>query len=70
MGAVAHLSVTWLTSALPGASAAVKGARVFGAIGAGVLTLLIAARALRIDELDQAIALVFRRGRAAAGPAA
>jgi putative peptidoglycan lipid II flippase len=70
MGGVAHLSVTSLTSVLPGASAAVKGARVFGAIGAGVLTLLIAARALRLDELDQAIALVFRRGRTAAGPVA
>jgi putative peptidoglycan lipid II flippase len=66
MGAVTHLSVTWLTSVLPGVSAAARGTRVFGAIGAGLLTLAIAARALRIDELDQAIALVLRR-RTAAG---
>jgi putative peptidoglycan lipid II flippase len=70
MGAVAHLSVTWLSSALPGASVAARGAQVFGAIGAGVLSLFLAARALRIDELDQAIALLFRRSRTAAGPAA
>jgi putative peptidoglycan lipid II flippase len=70
MGAVAHVSVTWLTSVLPGTSAAVKVVRVFGSIGASVLALLIAARALRIDELDQAIELLLRRGRTAAGPAA
>lgn len=70
MGAVAHVTVMWLTATLPGSSAAVKGTRVFAAIGTGVLALIAAARALRIEEFDQALGLVFRRARTLAGPAA
>lgn len=70
MGAVAHVTVTWLTASLPGSSAALKGVRVFSAIGAGVLALIAAARALRIEEFNQAVEFVFRRNRTAAGPAA
>jgi putative peptidoglycan lipid II flippase len=70
MGVVAHLTTVWLSAALPGSSTAVKGVRVFGAIGAGGLALMAAARALRIEEFSQAVGLVLRRQRITAGPAA
>jgi putative peptidoglycan lipid II flippase len=67
MGAVAHLTVTWLTASLPGSSTGVKAVQVFAAIGAGVLALVGAARLLRIEEFSHAFGLVFRRQRIAAG---
>jgi putative peptidoglycan lipid II flippase len=70
MGAVAHLTATWLTSSLAGSSTAVKSVRVFGAMGTGVLALMAAARIFRIEEFSQAIAMVLRRPPLAAGPAA
>jgi putative peptidoglycan lipid II flippase len=70
MGVVAHLTTVWLSAALPGSSTAVKGVRVFAAIGAGGLALMAAARALRIEEFSQAVGLVLRRQRITAGPAA
>ena len=44
--------MTWLAGALPGSATALKGVRVFGAIGAGVLALLASAKALRMEEFE------------------
>ncbi len=70
MGAAAHLAVTWGTEWLPGSSAAVRGTRVAAGIGTGLLALAAAARALRIEEFDQAFAMVLRRERRTGGHAA
>jgi putative peptidoglycan lipid II flippase len=63
MGIVAHVTVTWLAGSFPGVSTAARGVHVFGGIGAGVLALLAASRALRIEEFDQAVGFVLRRRR-------
>jgi putative peptidoglycan lipid II flippase len=70
MGVVAHTTVTWLAVALPGASTSIRAVHVFAGIGSGVAALLAASRALRIEEFDQALAVVLRRPKAAAGSAA
>ena len=70
MGLVAHATVTWLTVYVPGSSTAARSVHVFGGIGAGVLALMASARALRIEEFDQALGFVLRRTSIAPGPAA
>src|SRR4051794_10889251 len=70
MGVVAHAAIAWLAGSLPGSSSAVKATRVFAAIGLGVVALLASARALQIDEFDQAFAAVVSRLRHVPGPAA
>jgi hypothetical protein len=52
-----------LHAVVPGGGLATRGVQVFGAISAGVLTLGLAARALRIAEFDEALASVLRRVR-------
>lgn len=64
MGIAAHAAIAWLESALPGASTAVRGLRVAGAIAAGLAVLLVAARALRLDELSLAVDRLLGRDRA------
>jgi len=58
----------WLRGVLPGNSTLLRGLRVGGAIGAGLLILAAAARLLRIEEFDEAVrrirARLFRRGAA------
>jgi len=55
MGVATFATDAWLHGLLPGAGLAVKAARVFGAIGAGVLVLAACARAFRIQEFDEAV---------------
>jgi putative peptidoglycan lipid II flippase len=61
MGAAAYATAAWLASVLPGAAWYVRMVRVFTAIGAGVLVLLVSARLLRIEELREAMNRVIRR---------
>jgi putative peptidoglycan lipid II flippase len=70
MGAIARATAAWLAVVLPGASTSIRAVHVFAGIGAGVAALLAASRALRIEEFDQALALVLRRQKAAAEPSA
>jgi putative peptidoglycan lipid II flippase len=70
MGAVAHVTIGWLTGWLPGSSSVLRATRLFTSIGLAMAALLATARALHIDEFDQALAAVFRRTRNLAGPAA
>jgi putative peptidoglycan lipid II flippase len=55
MGATAYYASAWLEAALPGRQLLWKAIQVFGAIGAGVVVLAAAARALRIAEFDEAL---------------
>jgi putative peptidoglycan lipid II flippase len=61
MAAAAYGASEWLATALPGPGEVLKAVRVFAAIGAGVLTLMAAARVLRIAEFDEALGRVLRR---------
>jgi putative peptidoglycan lipid II flippase len=56
MGAAALAVEHWLDGALPGAATWIRLVRVSGAIGAAVLILVAAARLLRIEEFDEALA--------------
>jgi putative peptidoglycan lipid II flippase len=66
MGLAAWQSAAWLDTTLPGTMWYVRGVRVFSAIGAGILVLLVSARALAIAEfteaLDRVIGRLLRRG--------
>jgi putative peptidoglycan lipid II flippase len=61
MGAIAYATVQLLAAALPGASTGARAIHVFAGIGAGVLALMATAKALRMEEFNQALALVLRR---------
>lgn len=68
MGAAAYLMSTWLRQLLPDAAgqstvwrALWRAMRVFTAIGVGILALMTAARALRIEEFTEAMSRVTRR---------
>jgi putative peptidoglycan lipid II flippase len=61
MGAAAYYASAWLETALPGRQLLWKAIQVFGAIGAGVVVLAAAARALRIAEFDEALRRVLLR---------
>jgi putative peptidoglycan lipid II flippase len=54
-----------LQGLVPGRGLAAKAVQVFGAIGAGVIGLGLAARALRIAEFDEALAAALQRMRRA-----
>lgn len=69
MGAAAHLAVAGLAIALPGSSTLARGLRVAGAMLAGIAVLGLAARALRLEELSQAIDRLMRRDRRAGSAA-
>lgn len=53
----------WLEGAVPGLGTVPRLVQVFGAIGAGLVTLAAASRVLRIAEFDEAVATVLRRFR-------
>ena len=55
MGVAALATEGWLHGLLPGAGLVVKTVRVFGAIGAGAVVLVLCARLLRIEEFDEAV---------------
>jgi putative peptidoglycan lipid II flippase len=68
MGAAAYLMSTWLRQVLPDGPdqstlwrALWRAVRVFTAIGVGILALMAAARALRIEEFTDAVSRVTRR---------
>jgi putative peptidoglycan lipid II flippase len=61
MGVAVHFLSGLLASVLPGDDFAIRLIRVFTSIGAGVLTLVIFARLLRIDEFDLATSRVLAR---------
>src|SRR5262249_15897028 len=50
MGIAAAYTSSWLTVLLPGTQTLLKSVRVFSSIAVGVLVLLAASRALRIEE--------------------
>ena len=61
MGAAAFFTSQWLQSTIPGEQWYMRMAQVFGAIGAGLVVLLGAARILGIAELMTALDRVLRR---------
>lgn len=63
MGIAAHFASVWLATVLHGDAVLFRITRVFGAIGAGVVVLAIAAKLLRIEEFDTAVARLLRRVR-------
>jgi putative peptidoglycan lipid II flippase len=65
MAIAAHYTSAWLSSVLPGRALPWKAIQVFGAIAAGVLALVAAARLLRTAEFDEAFRRVLRRLRPA-----
>ena len=68
MAAAAFGTESGLRVILPGTSLAVQLVRVGSAIAAGILVLTGAARALRIEEFNEAVGMVLRRlGRSSAG---
>jgi putative peptidoglycan lipid II flippase len=60
MGLAAQASAAWLSGLGP-RTLAWKAVTVFGAIGIGVLVLVASAKALRIEEFDEALGRVIRR---------
>lgn len=63
MAAAVVASEQALAGVAPGGALGARGVRVFGAITAGVLTLGVAARLLRVAEFDEALGAVLRRVR-------
>ena len=63
MGLAAWYTSAWLTQAIPGDALLWKAVRVMTAIGAGMVTLVISARLLRIAEFEEALKHVLRRLR-------
>jgi len=61
MGAAVWFVAAWLETAVPGSALSIRAIRVFTSIAAGVIVLIIAARALRIEELDDALRRLARR---------
>ena len=67
MGAAVWFIAAWLETLVPGTAFSIRAIRVFTSIAAGVLVLILAARALRIEELDDALRRLVARFRRA-GP--
>ncbi len=63
MAAAALAALHGLERAVPGSGVWARAVQVFGAIGAGMVTLAAASRLLRIAEFDEAVATVVRRLR-------
>lgn len=61
MAAAAVGTQQWLETTSSGTGLAMRATQVFGAIGAGMVALALASRALRIAEFDEAVATVLRR---------
>jgi putative peptidoglycan lipid II flippase len=61
MGAASYFTALWLAQVLPSAAWYWRAVRVSGAIGAGVLVLMAAARLLAIAEFNDALGSVTRR---------
>src|SRR5262249_36441017 len=61
MGIAAAYTSSWLTVLFPGTQTLLKSVRVFSSIAVGVLVLLAASRALRIEEFDLALDRVWQR---------
>ena len=61
MGAAAMAIETGLHALVPGPALAARAIRVGSAIAGGLVVLVIAARLLRLQELDEALGLVLRR---------
>ena len=61
MGAAVWYTEGWLETTLPGSAFWLRLSRVFTSIALGVAVLILAARLLRISELDQALGSVLRR---------
>jgi putative peptidoglycan lipid II flippase len=61
MGVAAWLAQRGLEATIPGASTFVRGLRVFGAIGVGLVVLTTLARVLRIEEFEEALRRVVAR---------
>jgi putative peptidoglycan lipid II flippase len=66
MGAAVWLVTGWLETMLPGSASSIRATRVFASIAAGVAVLILAARVLRIEELDDALSRVTARFRRSA----
>jgi putative peptidoglycan lipid II flippase len=67
MGASVWFVAAWLETLVPGTAFSIRAIRVFTSIAAGVVVLILAARALRIEELDEALRRLVARFRRA-GP--
>ena len=61
MGVAAHVTIGWTAGAVAGTTTVPKAIRVSVAIAAGIVALAASARALRIEELDDAFRHVLRR---------
>jgi putative peptidoglycan lipid II flippase len=61
MAAAAWSAYAWLAALLPGSGTAWQAVRVFGAIGAGVGVLSLAAWILKLQEFEEARAMVLNR---------
>ena len=61
MGGAVWATYGWLLRAAPGTGLAAQLLQVFGSIGCGVLVLVVGARLLRIDELEEARRRLLRR---------
>jgi putative peptidoglycan lipid II flippase len=61
MAVAAYAASQWLIAALPGAAWYLRSIQVFGAIGAGVVALVAAARLLGVTELKTAMDRVMNR---------
>ena len=63
MGLAAHLTLSWLSTQLPGDAEVAKAIRVIGSIGTALLVLAASARLMRIREFDEAVGRVIGRLR-------
>jgi putative peptidoglycan lipid II flippase len=54
MGVAVWATYGWLVNVAPGTSLVARLLQVFGSIGCGLLVLVVGARLLRLDELEQA----------------
>ena len=61
MGIAAYLTLQWITRLTPAGGELAKAARVLGSIGVAMLALAGAARLLRIQEFNDAVASIRRR---------
>ena len=61
MGLAALVTLQWITGLTPAGGEMAKAARVLGSIGVAILALAAAARLLRIQEFNDAVATVRRR---------
>jgi putative peptidoglycan lipid II flippase len=68
MGAGVWLIAGWLETMLPGSAFSIRATRVFASIAAGVAVLILAGRALRIEELDEALSRLTARALRRSAP--